>query len=197
MEGQNQERELIQRCKSGDRKAFGELVIKYQERIFATTYRLLGNYEEARDITQDAFINAYQSLKKFKEESSFYTWLYRIAINLCYHKFRSREYQKTSQTQSLNELEEPEEGQALRAVAITKETPRQILIQKETMDTIRKAIATLKKRYYQVVVLRDIEGLSYEEISHLLNCPVGTVMSRLHRARLLLKKKLKGIRTQK
>lgn len=190
---QNQEKDLIQRCKSGDRKAFDQLVIRYQERIFATAYRLLGNYEEARDTVQDAFIKAYQGIEGFREEANFYTWIYRIVMRLCYYKLRSKKYLQTLRTQSLDELRKTEEGYLPRQIAITKETPHQILIRKETQQAVRGVISTLTEKYYQVIVLRDLENLSYKKIAKILSCPVGTVRSRLAKARELLKRKLKKI----
>jgi RNA polymerase sigma-70 factor (ECF subfamily) len=186
------EKELILKVRAGDREAFGDLVKKYQKRIFATVYRLLRNYEDAAEITQDAFVCAYQAIKGFRLRSSFYTWLYRIAINLCYHRLRSKQYRIKLKTESLEELVETENGQVFKEVAISEsDSPSQALITKEQIELIYQAIGSLKRKFYQALVLHDLEGLSYKEISQIQNCPIGTVMSRLHRARIQLAKNLR------
>lgn len=186
-----QERKLIQRCQKGDRKAFEELVIKYQKRALNLAYRLLENYEDAQDVTQNAFVKAFRSIKKFKGESSFYTWLYRIIIDFCYRKFRSKAYRKRRKTVSLDRPIPTEEGEIFLSVAAKEKTPREILIDKERKETIHKAINSLKEKYRLPTILHDMEGLSYEELSVVLNCSLGTVRSRLHRARLILREKLR------
>lgn len=181
------ERELILKTRRGDKEAFGELVKLCQQRLFLTIYRLIGNYDDALELTQDAFIVAYQAVKGFRLRSSFYTWLYRIAINLAYHKLRSREYKFRLKNQPL-----------LDPLNISSwPNPRQSLFAKEQRETISQGLASLPAKFYQVIVLHDLEGLCYKEIAEIQHCSLGTVMSRLHRARLQLAQKLKvlGIKT--
>ncbi len=187
------DRELIRKVRAGQREAFNELVSRYQKRIFQAVYRLLRDYEDASELTQDAFILAYQAIKGFRLRSSFYTWLYRIALNLCYHRLRSSEYRIRSKNISLQEPVETENGQVFKAVVTSQSSPYQDLLTKEQAELIYQGIASLKRRFYEVLVLHDLEGLSYKELSQIQNCPIGTVMSRLHRARLQLAEKLKKL----
>ena len=180
------DRELVLRSQKGDRKAFGLLVERYEDRIFNTAYRLLSNYEDAKDITQEAFLASYRFLRSFKRKSNFYTWLYRIAIRLSYRRLRGRK-----KTYPLEEgFLLPDEVFRVQG----NKTPRQSAIYRELQETVQKALNSLDKKYRSVIVLHDFEELSYKEISDILKCPVGTVMSRLHRARSMLRKKLKDIK---
>ena len=183
---------MILRVRGGDRQAFDELVNKYQNRIFVTVYRLLRNYEEAAEVAQDTFVAAYQAIKGFRLRSSFYTWLYRIAINLCYHRLRSSQYKINLKTESLEEPKETEEGQVFKEVASSQTTSAyQNLVAREQTELIYQALASLKRKFYQVIILHDLEGLLYKEIAKIQHCSLGTVMSRLHRGRLQLAKILK------
>jgi len=188
-----QERKLIQRCQKGDRKAFEELVIKYQKRALNLAYRLLGNYEDAQDVTQDAFVKAFRSVKKFRGESSFYTWLYRIVVDFCYRKFRSKAYREKRRTISLQKPIPTEEGEVARTIPSKEENPREILIDKEIQQAIQGAINSLEDKPRSVIILHDIEGFSYGEMAEILNCSIGTIRSRLHRAREMLRDKLKNL----
>ena len=189
------DRELILKARAGDRQAFNELVRIYQARIFTTIYRLLNNYEDAADLTQEAFILAYQAIKGFRLRCSFYTWIYRIAINLCYHRLRSAQYKIKLKTESLQEPVETGNGQVFKkeVVAPPSSNPYQILVAREQEELLHQALASLKRKFYQALVLHDLEGLSYKEISQIQHCSLGTVMSRLHRARLKLAKNLKKL----
>lgn len=182
--------DLVRRCKEGDREAFDQLVRQCQARIFNTAYRLLGDYEDARDATQDAFIRAYRAIKKFKGNASFYTWLYRIVINLCYKRLRSKHYRQRRRTVSLDEPILTKEGQVLRSIASHTISPREAMERKEIQEAIQSAINSLKRGHRTVIILRDIEDLSYREIAQILRCSIGTVKSRLHRARSLLRERL-------
>ena len=178
------ERELILKVRSGDRDAFGELVKLNQKRIFSAIYRLLRNYEDAVEITQDAFIRAYQAIKGFRLRSQFSTWLYRIALNLSYRRLRSREYKIKLKTKSLEESH-------LQIPFFS--TPYQEILTKEQRELIYHGLVTLPQKFYSVIVLHDLEGLSYKEIAKIQGCSLGTVMSRIHRARLKLAKRLKKL----
>lgn len=175
----DRDRELILKIRKGENEAFKELVTLYQKRIFFAAYRLVRNYEDAIDITQETFIAAYQAIKGFRLHSSFYTWIYRIAVNLCYRKFKSSQYRVKLKTLPFNEELNP-------FPAGSKDDPYQIIFSREQERLIHKALAVLKRKFYQVVVLHDLEGFSYKEIGKILHCSDGTVMSRLHRARAQL-----------
>lgn len=188
------ERQLILRTRRGDKEAFNELVKAYQQRLYFAIFRLVRNTEEAKDLTQDAFVAAYQAIKGFRLRSSFYTWIYRVAINLCYHHLRSRQYRIKLKTKSLQEPIESEEGEFLKNFASSEPDPYQVLASKEKTELIQRGLATLKRKFYQAVILHDLEGLSYKDIAKIQRCSLGTVMSRLYRSRLQLAKYFKIMR---
>lgn len=184
---------LIDRLLAGDGKAFDELVIKYQQKVFNIAYRMLGDYHEANDIAQDAFVKVYYALRTFRRDASFYTYLYRVVVNLCKNRLKSRGRERKRIAVSLNDPMETEEGIEQREIKSTAPCAREILDAKEKEKLIREVIDSLEDGFREVVILRDIEGLSYDEITEILNIDLGTVKSRLHRARMTLKDKLKGV----
>ncbi|OIO39632.1 MAG: hypothetical protein AUJ75_01090 [Candidatus Omnitrophica bacterium CG1_02_49_10] len=191
---QNGERELIKRIISGDREAYRELVERYQKMVFAVTYRLIGSYEDALDMTQEAFVRAYKSLKSFKGRSKFSTWLYRIAVNTCYKTLKKKDRLMASRSISLDEPIKVEDGRINREMADNKiQAPDEEAVSSERMMLLREALRGLDKEHYEVVALKALGGLSYDEISKELCIPVGTVMSRLYRARRILKDRLKAL----
>jgi RNA polymerase sigma-70 factor (ECF subfamily) len=179
--------ELIARTRRGDRAAFQGLVEKYQRRIYAVTYGLLGNREDALDAVQDAFIKAYNSLDKFKGRSGFYTWLYRIATNAAIDLGR-----KTSRRDEIEFREdiEADEEKGSYPVGPAPENPADDLMRKELGELIEDAIGQLPPEQRTAIVLRQIEGLSYREIAKVMKCSQGTVMSRLHYGRKRLQELL-------
>ena len=183
--------ETIRRCRAGSPEAFAGLVRKYQDRVFNVTYRLLGDYEEARDVTQAAFIRAYQSLEGFKGGSAFYTWLYRIAVNaaLDARKRRARRPDRTVEDFEKTVAALHRSG----SHNLEADSPAHHLIRTEEYRRIIEAIDALEDSYRVVVVLRDIDGLDYHEIAEVTGLAAGTVKSRLHRARLMLRDKLKDM----
>ena len=181
---------LVKRCQAGEREAFNEIVRSYQKKVLNLAYHFLGNYTEAVDLTQDAFIKAYLSIKKFRQESNFYTWLYRITVNLCKNKLKYRQRRGYYQKRSLDEPLELEEGNLKFELAANRPNPGELAVNKERNEIIRRAIDSLDERYRVVLILRVREMLRYEEIAKILKCELGTVKSRLHRARLMLKEKL-------
>lgn len=183
--------ELIERCRAGDSRAFDLLVLRYQHKVFNLAYRLLGNYEEAKDMAQEAFVRAFQSLKSFRQESSFYTWLYRIVTNLCKNKMRS--WSRSLKPISIDNPIEKEESEVSRTLVDPNLTPAQVLERKNLEQEVQKAIAGLPSKYRLVVVFRDMEELPYEKIANIIGCSVGTVKSRLHRGRMLLRERLKDV----
>ena len=180
------ENEIITRCKRGDREAFNELVLKYQTQVFNIAYGMLSDYDDASDAAQEVFIKVYRSIASFRGQSSFTTWLYRICANVCNDALRKR--QRRGVNVSID-AEEDEKGAAAE-LASEMPTPEESVEMSERQRAVREAIASLSDEYREVIVLADIRGLSYDETADVLNCPVGTVKSRLNRARAALRKKL-------
>jgi RNA polymerase sigma-70 factor (ECF subfamily) len=177
----NDDAPLIAATLAGDTAAFGQLVGTYQDRLYNSLVRVLGSAEDARDVVQDAFVQAFLKLDTFRGTSAFYTWLYRIAFNLAMsHARRGR------QTTSIENLKtgsgrEPVDGRPM---------PVADVLQTERIELVHRALARLGAEYRQVLVLRELEGCRYEQIAEILDVPVGTVRSRLFRARLQLRDQL-------
>ncbi len=172
---------------------FDELVLKHQHRLFNLCYRLMGDYQEANDAAQEAFMKVYGSLKKFRFESAFSTWLYRIAVNICKNKLKSLAYRQKKVTISLDNPGPA--GDGARTIEIRDEThsPAEELETKQRMWAIQEAINMLPPEQKEMVTLRDIQGFSYEEIVEITGAALGTVKSRLARARLDLRKRLRSV----
>jgi RNA polymerase sigma-70 factor (ECF subfamily) len=183
---------LIKDFQGGDRAAFEKLVLRHKDKLFNLCYSFLGDYEEANDSSQEAFIKAYQGLKKFRFESSFSTWLYRIAVNTCTNKFKSLANRQKKMTSSLDNPGGIDEKRSLE-IRDDAPTPLMELEEKERQALIRRAIDRLPPEHKAVITLRDIEGLSYEEIAEITGSNLGTVKSRLSRARIDLSSKLRSI----
>jgi RNA polymerase sigma-70 factor (ECF subfamily) len=178
--------ELVRRCQEGDVSAFQTLVERYQQRAVRLSYRYVKNQEDAEDIAQDAFIRVFRSIKDFRNESQFYTWFYRILVNLSLDHLRRNkqkgvEYQDGVLLRSQSAAEVQQKGSS----------PREQLWKKQRRIAITQAIETLPDDQRTTVVLREIDGLSYEEIAQVTKVPIGTVMSRLYYARRKLQDKLK------
>ncbi len=172
------EAQLIRTTLAGEPAAFGQLVLKYQDRLVNTLYRLLGSAEDARDVAQDAFVQAFLKLETFRGSAAFYTWLYRIAFNLAMsHRRRQRPTVSLDVSRSEHGLE-PVDSQP---------PPEAQLARCDRARLVHAALAELAVDYRQVVVLRELEGCRYEEIAQILELPIGTVRSRLFRARLQLR----------
>jgi RNA polymerase sigma-70 factor (ECF subfamily) len=176
---------LIDQALEGHSEAFGQLVLKYQDRLFNTVFHLVGHAEDARDIVQEAFIQAFLKLAAFQRHSAFYTWLYRIALNTAMTQRRRRR-----PTASLDNMRETN---AIEPVDCDAEDPAEILNRKECCRRVRQTIAQLPEEYRTVLVLREIDSRDYETIAEILDLPIGTVRSRLHRARSQLKEELKEV----
>jgi len=175
---------LIAESVQGRTEAFGELVCRYQDRLFNTTYRLLGNAEDARDVVQEAFLHAYQSLRSFKGEARFFTWLYRIAFNTAIsHKRKQRTIRRMDAGRN-------GEGAAEPLDASEFSQPGHSLERSEEEQRIQQALNRLSAEHRAVLILKDMEGQKYEEIAEALDVPIGTIRSRLHRARLELRELL-------
>jgi len=184
------EEELVKKSLNGDIQAFEELVLKYQEKIFALAYRYMGNEEDAYDMSQEAFIKAYQSLHSFQGGSSFGTWLYQIASNICRDELRRQKRKKISVFSLDEAVVTQDNGQVKREIADISLTADILYEQKEFSLYLQEILDQMKTEHKSAIILRDLMGLSYEEIAEVMNCSIGTVKSRISRARSILKKKL-------
>lgn len=181
---QQSEQALIKRCKDGDLKAFEDLISKYETKVFNITFRMLGDYTEAEDVSQDILIKVFKSIKGFKEQSSFYTWLYRITVNECLDMIKKK---KKTAAYSLDAPLETEKEEMKREIEDTGESVEDKVERNELRKYLAEAMGTLSNEHKAVIVLRDIQGFSYEEIAEIVKCPPGTVKSRINRARCELK----------
>jgi len=175
-----EEMELVRRARHGDLPAYDELVKRYQERIYATIYHMTSNHDDANDLAQDAFIKAFQALKSFKGGSSFYTWLYRIAVNKTINFLKQR---KNRVHMSLNDLDFNTENNPDLVALISDKTPRREAGLSELQEKLNAALLRLSEPHRLVVVLHDVQGQSHEEIAKVMDCNIGTVRSRLFYAR--------------
>jgi RNA polymerase sigma-70 factor (ECF subfamily) len=175
---------LLERSKAGDIAAFEMLVEAYQKKIFNLAFRMIGNYDDAGDLAQEALIRVYKSIAGFKEQSSFSTWIYRITTNVCLDEIRKR---KNKKVLSLDEEIHVEDGEMQRQIESDDPLPEEVFEREELRQIVGDAIASLPEEQRTVLTLRDLQGLSYEEIADILDCPGGTVKSRINRARQALK----------
>ena len=174
------EQDLVRQARSGDLQAYDTLVRRYQERIYATIYHMTANHEDANDLAQEAFIKGFQALGSFKGDASFYTWIYRIAVNRTINFLKQR---KNRPQMSLNDLDLNVEHDPDLVALISERTPRRDLNLVELQEKLNAALQRLSEAHRTVVVLHDVEGLSHEEIGRIMDCNVGTVRSRLFYAR--------------
>jgi RNA polymerase sigma-70 factor, ECF subfamily len=174
-------------CQNGDTEAFEILVERHQKKMLNTAFRMMGNYDEACDVTQEAFLAAYKSIKQFKAEAKFSTWLYRIVVN--YSKNRLKQLRNIAMREgvSIDDSGEIKTEEMLNQSLVNGASPGAYLEKREREVQVQKCITSLDEEYREVLVLRDIQGFSYEEIRDILKIPDGTVKSRLFRARNALK----------
>ena len=171
---------LVRRSREGDLEAYNELVKLYQERIYATIYHMTANHEDTNDLAQESFIKEFRALKSFRGGSSFYTWLYRIAVNKTINFLKQR---KTRVQMSLNDLDLNAEHDPDLVALISDKTPRREADLRELKEKLNAALLKLSEPHRLVVVLHDVQGLSHDEIAKVMNCNIGTVRSRLFYAR--------------
>lgn len=188
-----QDNELIEKFLKGDKNAFDELVRRYQGMVFNLCAKMLGNYEEALDVSQDIFLKVYGCLKYFRYQAKFSTYLYRIVINFCRNRLRAITRRRKKEAFSLDDPIDTDDGQLKREFAADCPTPRDALDEKERQKILINALDYLKEEHKEIIILKEIEGLKYEEISDILGIDLGTVKSRLSRARQTLKERLEGI----
>jgi RNA polymerase sigma-70 factor (ECF subfamily) len=180
---------LVERVQQGDKRAFDILVLKYQNKIIQLAYRYVHDREEAMDVAQEAFIKAYRSLGSFRGESAFFTWIYRIAINTAKNHLVASGRRPPNSDLDAQEAEQFEGASGLREY----DTPEHVLLRDELQETIASAINELPDDLRTAITLRELEGLSYEEIAQTMECPIGTVRSRIFRARDAIDAKLKPL----
>ena len=176
------DRTLVERCQAGDLASFEPLVERYRERVWRLAFQILRNREDAWECAQEAFVRAYQSLSAFRGQSAFYTWLFRITVNVATDRQRAR----GAQARAFG-AERVSEEEWRRTTPDPGARPDQAMVQSEQRTRIREALDALPPKARTIIMLSDVEGLSYREIAEVLGCPIGTVMSRLHNARKRLK----------
>ncbi|MHB8202597.1 MAG: sigma-70 family RNA polymerase sigma factor [Desulfomonilaceae bacterium] len=184
--------EVVKRCAGGDREAFNDLVLKYQKKVFSVAYRFVGDPEEANDLAQEIFTAAYQNLKSFRGDSKFSTWLFQIATNRGKNRFKYLKRRGFFTNKGSSETDD-EGDQSHRALPDQTANPEELLSGNQIRKAVIEAINELEPDHREIVILRDIEGLSYDEIARILDLPEGTTKSRLHRARMVVKEKLKKV----
>ena len=184
---QPDEKRIIERCKRGDAAAFNELVLKYEKQVYNLAFRLTGNYDDANDVASDTFVRIFNSISKFRGDSSFSTWLYRIVTNV-YLDIRKR--RNAHPHLSLEEYLDLEEGSLARQIEDTAPGLQHKAEERERSEMLQAAINELPEFQRVIIVLYHIQDLPYEEIAEILNMPLGTVKSRLNRARRALREKL-------
>jgi len=184
------DQQLVERVQRGDKAAFDLLVVKYQRKIFRLLSRLIRDTAEIEDVAQEAFVKAYRALPNFRGDSAFYTWLYRIAINTAKNYLVSQGRRAPTSTQAdVEDAETFDDGDHLRDL----NTPDSMLVTKQVGEAVNRAIDKLPEDLRTAIVLRELEGLSYEEIAESMQCPIGTVRSRIFRAREAIALELKPI----
>ena len=184
------DRQLVTRAQQGDRQAFNLLVVKYQRKLSRLLSRFIRDQAEVEDVTQEAFIKAYRALPAFRGDSAFYTWLYRIGINTAKNYLMAMGRRAPTSTEvEAEEAEGFEEGEQLRDI----NTPESVLLSNEIAETVNSTIEQLPEELRTAIQLREIEGMSYEDIAQVMNCPIGTVRSRIFRAREAIAERLRPL----
>ena len=184
------DRQLVERAQRGDKRAFELLVEKYQRRLGRLLSRFIQDPSEVEDVMQEAFIKAYRALPAFRGDSAFYTWLYRIGINTAKNYLAAMGRRAPTSTElEAEEAEGHEDGERLRDL----NTPENLLLSREIADTVNSTIESLPEELRTAIQLREIEGMSYEEIANIMDCPIGTVRSRIFRAREAIAERLRPL----
>lgn len=179
------DKQLIDQFIGGQTEAFGALVLRHQDRLFNSVLRVVGSRDEAADVAQDAFLNAYRKIESFRGDSAFYSWLFRIAMNVAL----TRKRRKKLEPVSLDAVQDAAGDRTVDEDPASRPSSRMELT--EQQSAVREALDDLSEEHRVVMVLKEIEGLKYEEIAEIVNCPVGTVRSRLSRARMELRDRLR------
>lgn len=182
---------LVQRVRSGDQRAFKQLVERYQRKVYAVAFGMLKDREEARDVTQEAFVKVYKYLDHFKGDASFYTWLYRITANVCIDVMRRKGTAKGDHVE-FDETQAQDTSEANLGALGSKlgTNPQKSVLRRELAEKIQEALQQVPEKHREILLLREVEGMSYEDLARTLEIPKGTVMSRLFHARLKVQKLL-------
>jgi RNA polymerase sigma-70 factor (ECF subfamily) len=184
------DRQLVTRAQQGDQQAFNLLVVKYQRKLSRLLSRFIRDQAEVEDVTQEAFIKAYRALPAFRGDSAFYTWLYRIGINTAKNYLMAMGRRAPTSTEvGAEEAEGFEEGEQLRDI----NTPESVLLSNEIAETVNSTIEQLPEELRRAIQMREIEGMSYEDIAQAMDCPIGTVRSRIFRAREAIAERLRPL----
>ena len=184
------QKEVIERCKVGDEKAFAEVVLHSQKKVFNIAYRMLGNMEEAKDLAQEVFLSVFESIKDLREEIKFEAWLTQITLNHCRNRWKYLKRRQYFNSDSLDDPIETEDGSMPRAIVDPSDNPETLYEKKNIQQFIQRGLMKLKEDQRELIVLRDLQGFSYEEMGQWLGLPEGTIKSKLHRARMDLKEVL-------
>jgi RNA polymerase sigma-70 factor (ECF subfamily) len=190
-EGGDPDRELVRRALRGDQGAFEQLVITHQKRTFNVSYRILGDYDEALDLTQEVFVQAYRALGQFREEARFGQWLLAITVNLCRNRLTRWKRRSRSRHDSLSDPIGDEDSGLRRELPDPGPTSLERLEARQLEEMVREEMAQLDEEYRTVLVLRELQDVAYEDMARILELPVGTVKSRLHRGRAELQGRLR------
>lgn len=175
--------QLVERCKAGDSQAFDELICAHQDRVLNIAFRLMGNYEEALDLTQEVFLNCFRKIANFKGDSALSTWLYRITVNTAKNRWKYQQSRGINRTTSLDAPMEADDEERVKQFPDSQPTPRKVATDREAMAFLEEHLQALNEEHREVLVLRYVDELSYEEIAEILKLSLGTVKSRIHRAR--------------
>jgi RNA polymerase sigma-70 factor (ECF subfamily) len=183
-------RAVIENCKAGNQRAFAEMVLQSQKKVFNIAYRMLGNSEEAKELAQEVFVSVFNSIKDLREEIKFDSWLTQITLNHCRNRRKYLKRRQYFNSDSLDDPIETEDGGVSKAVHDPSDNPEALYEKKMIQELVQRGLQKLKEDQRELLVLRDLQGFSYEEICELLGLPEGTVKSKLHRARMDLKQVL-------
>lgn len=189
----DEDTEIVSLCKKGDTDAFEVLVNKYQKKMLNIAYRMIGDYEDACEIVQDAFVSAFKNMKHFREEARFSTWLYAIVVNLSKNRLKQVRVRGHREELTLDNPMNPDDRQLKREPVSGEPSILENIEKRETREVVQECINSLDYEFREVIILRDIQGFSYEELSDMLKMKEGTVKSRIFRARDALKNCLKRV----
>ena len=181
------EKGVIDSCRAGDERAFGQIVLAYQKRVYNIAYRMLGNKEEAKDLAQEVFLSVFESIKDLREEVKFEAWLIQITLNHCRNRWKYLKRRRYFQSDSLDSAVETDDGEMTKQIYDPSDNPETLFEKKMIQDLIQRGLLQLKEEQRELIVLRDLQGLSYQEMGELFCLPEGTIKSKIHRARMDLK----------